>query len=184
MKLIVGLGNPGEEYALTRHNMGFRVIDAILQEYKLKINKLKHQGAYVKTNINNTEVILLKPLTYMNNSGQSIREVIDYYKIDIKDILLIYDDFDTEVGKIRVKLFGSAGTHNGVKSVIQHLNTENFYRIRVGIGKNNIPLISYVLGKPTNTEEELLKESIKKAAAVAIDFLTVDFEKIVSKYNG
>jgi PTH1 family peptidyl-tRNA hydrolase len=184
MKLIVGLGNPGEEYASTRHNMGFRVIDSILNTYNITLNKLKHSGAYVKTTINNTEVILLKPLTFMNNSGQSIREVMDYYKIDVKDIVVIYDDIDTDVGKLRVKLFGSAGTHNGLKSVIQHLNTDKFYRIRVGIGKSNIPLLSFVLGKPTKEDELLLEQSIPRAAHAAVDFLTIDFEKVISKYNG
>ena len=184
MKLIVGLGNPGNEYVNTRHNMGFIVIDKILDELNLNFTKNKHKGVYVQTKIKGVDTIILKPLTYMNLSGDSIREVMNYFKITIDDILVIYDDMDTEVGSLRLRLSGSAGGHNGLKSIIANLGSDKFKRIRVGIGKDkNIDIINYVLGKPKKEDMDKIDESTTKAMKAAIDFVTTPFDKVMSMYN-
>lgn len=184
MKLIVGLGNPGNEYTHTRHNMGFIVIDKILDELNVNLTKSKHKGVYTQTKIKGEDVIILKPLTYMNLSGDSIREVMNYYKISIDDILVIYDDMDTDVGSIRLRHAGSSGGHNGLKSIIANLGTDKFKRIRVGIGKDpNIDIINYVLGKPKKEDLDKIDEATTKAMKAAIDFVKTPFDKVMSMYN-
>lgn len=184
MKLIVGLGNPGNEYINTRHNMGFMVIDKILDNLNIKFTKTKHKGIYTQTKIKGNDVIILKPLTYMNLSGDSIREVMSYYKISIDDILVIYDDMDTEVGSLRLRISGSAGGHNGLKSIIANLGSDKFKRIRVGIGKDkNIDIINYVLGKPKKEDLDKIDEATTKAMKAAIDFVNTPFDKVMSMYN-
>ena len=184
MKLIVGLGNPGNEYANTRHNMGFMVIDKILDELNIKLTKNKHKGTFVQTKIKGNDVIILKPLTYMNLSGDSIREVMNYFKITIDDILVIYDDMDTEVGSLRLRLSGSAGGHNGLKSIIANLGSDKFKRIRVGIGKDpQIDIINYVLGKPKKEDADKIDAATTKAMKAAIDFVNLPFDKVMSLYN-
>ena len=184
MKLIVGLGNPGNEYINTRHNMGFIVIDKILDNLNINLTKSKHKGVYTQTKIKGQDVIILKPLTYMNLSGDSIREVMNYYKISIDDILVIYDDMDTDVGAIRLRLSGSAGGHNGLKSIIANLGSDKFKRIRVGIGKDkNIDIINYVLGKPKKEDSDKIDDATTKAMKAAIDFVTTPFDKVMSNYN-
>ena len=148
MYLIVGLGNPEEDYSKTRHNMGFNVVNKIANEYGIEINKKKFDGLVGEGIIENKKVMLLKPQTYMNLSGKSIIQVVNFYKIPEENLLVIYDDFDTEPGKIRIRKFGSAGSHNGMKSIIGLLKTEKFPRIRIGIGKpqdKNIDMITHVI---------------------------------------
>ena len=135
MYLIVGLGNPEEEYSKTRHNMGFNAINKIAEKYNIEVKQRKFQALYGSGIIENEKVILLKPQTYMNLSGNSVKEAIDFYKIDINHLIVIYDDMDIEPGKIKIRKKGSAGGHNGMKSIIQQLGTENFSRIRIGIGR-------------------------------------------------
>ena len=184
MKLIVGLGNPGNEYQNTRHNMGFMVIDKIMDELRINFTKNKHKGIYTQTKIKGEDVIILKPLTYMNLSGESIKEVMSYYKIDIQDILVIYDDMDTNVGGIRLRLSGSAGGHNGIKSIIKLLGSESFKRIRVGVGKDpNIDVVNYVLGKPKKEDLPKIEEALTKAMKASIDFVNLPFDKVMSMYN-
>ena len=154
MYLIVGLGNPEEEYSNTRHNMGFDTINKISKEYNIEINKNKFKGIYGTGMIENEKVILLKPQTYMNLSGESIIEAIKFYKIDINKIIVIYDDIDVKPGKIKIRKKGGPGSHNGMKSVINSLGSQEFSRIRVGIGapeyKND--MINYVIGKVPKEE--------------------------------
>ena len=184
MYLIVGLGNPESDYSKTRHNMGFIVIDKILNELNLNFTKNKHKGVYLQTKIKGNDVIILKPMTYMNLSGDSIREVMNYYKITIDDILVIYDDMDTEVGKLRLRHNGSAGGHNGLKSIIANLGSDKFKRIRVGIGKDpQIDIINYVLGKPKKEDMDKIEEATTKAMKAAIDFVNTPFDKVMSMYN-
>lgn len=184
MKLIVGLGNPGNEYLDTRHNMGFMVIDKILNELNVNFTKNKHKGIYVQTKVKGTDVIILKPMTYMNLSGDSIKEVMNYYKINIDDILVIYDDMDTNVGSLRLRLSGSAGGHNGIKSIIANLGTDKFKRIRVGIGKDpQIDIINYVLGKPKKEDFDKIDQATSIAMKAAIDFINTPFDKVMSMYN-
>lgn len=184
MKLIVGLGNPGVKYEGTRHNAGFMVMDAISEKLNVSINKKKFEGSYVKTKIGNEDVILLKPETYMNNSGFSVRACMDFFKISREDILVIYDDLDTPVGSIRLKTKGSAGGHNGVKSVIACAMGEEFDRIRVGIGRNpQINIIDYVLTRFRPDELEDLNHSVEQAANAAILAIKQGFPKAMNRYN-
>lgn len=184
MKLIVGLGNPGKEYEATRHNIGFIIIDEIAKQYGVGKYDSKFKGLYTKINIAGENVILLKPQTFMNLSGECVREVIDFYKIDIEDILVVYDDLDLDVGKIRFKAKSSSGGHNGIKSIQQHLNTENFKRLKFGISRDsNIPVVKYVVGKFRNEELEIIKPQISVARDACIDFVKLDFLTLSSKYN-
>ncbi len=158
MYLIVGLGNPGQEYDNTRHNIGFYLIDQYLAKNNLTLNNEKFKGAYGKFNINNEEVIIAKPLTYMNLSGEFIRDIIKFYKIDLNNVLVVYDDMDLPLGKLRLKDNGSAGGHNGIKSIIQCLGTQNFKRIKFGIDKptnKSYSIVDYVLGKFDSNERAL-----------------------------
>ncbi len=184
MKLIVGLGNPGIKYENTRHNAGFMVLDRIAQINGISISKSKFEGKHVKTKINGEDVILLKPETYMNLSGLSVRACMDFYKIPRENVLVIYDDLDTPVGSIRLKTKGSAGGHNGMKSVIQAVMGEDFDRIRVGIGRDSkIKIIDYVLTRFKPEEIEDLNRAIDQAAQAAIFSLTHSFEQTMNRYN-
>jgi len=185
MKLIVGLGNPGLEYEETRHNMGFKVIDKILISQNVSLNKTGLKGVYGKFSYKGEDVILLKPLTYMNLSGECVRQVMDYFKISIEDLLVIYDDMDTDIGSIRLRLNGNDGGHNGIKNIIQHLGTNAFKRIRIGIGKDQfIPVINYVLGKPRKEDKELIENAIEHAKDAALAFTNTPFDKVMSMFNG
>lgn len=183
MKCIVGMGNPGKPYEKTRHNVGFRVIDGLLQKHGVKpSNKFKSEIAQIK--INGTNVLCVKPLTFMNLSGEAIRLVMDFYKLAPEDFLIIYDDLDLPVGKLRLREKGSAGGHNGMKSTIQHLGTQQFPRLRIGIDKSPIiPTVDYVLGKFTKEEEERLESVIKRSVQCAEDFASIKFVDLMTKYN-
>ena len=184
MKLIVGLGNPESEYNKTRHNMGFDTINILAKKYNIEVNKSKFKGLFGQGEIEGEKVILLKPQTYMNLSGESIAEVMKFYKIDVKDIVIIYDDIDTEPGTIRIRKQGSSGTHNGMKSVISHLGTETFDRIRIGIGRpEHNDMINYVIGKIHDNDYKVLEEGIKKAADAVSCILKENIDKAMNKYN-
>lgn len=180
MKLIVGLGNPGKEYVKTRHNIGFMALDNYLANVDFKV---KDNYSVLEKNINNEKVIFLKPLTFMNESGLAVRKVVDYYNINIEDILVIYDEMDFEVGDFKIKASGSSAGHNGIKSIIKHLGTENFKRIRIGISKPKGNSIDFVLGKFSKEDYEKIKEVLDIINNVIDDFLILDFEKLMSKYN-
>lgn len=180
MKMIVGLGNPGKQYERTRHNSGFMAIDKVAEKLNLNIDKKEFSALTAKNN----QVILVKPQTYMNNSGEAVSQIVKYYHIDINDLLIIYDDLDLKYGQLRLRLKGSSGGHNGIKSIINYIHSENFKRIRIGIEKN--PLIEtadYVLGKVEKDKQQLFDDSIEKASQAAIEFITDEFEKIMNKYN-
>lgn len=185
MYLIVGLGNPEEDYKMTRHNMGFEVINEISKEYKIDVNKDKFNALYGTGIIENEKVILLKPQTYMNLSGLAIRECINFHKIDIDNIIVIYDDMDIEKGMIRIRKKGRHAGHNGIKSVIEQLQTEEFDRVRVGIGKSEekYDKIDYVVGKITNEEFELLKIGIDKAKDAVVEILKNGIDKAMNVLN-
>ena len=184
MFLIVGLGNPGNQYEDTRHNIGFKVIDNIAKEYNIEINRQKFKGMCGEGFINGEKVILLKPTTYMNLSGESIREVVDFYKISNEDVLVIYDDISLDVGRLRIREKGSAGGHNGIKSIIAHLGTDIFPRIKVGVGQPNVDLVNYVLGKFTKEEMEVLSESIDASTKAAKEIISSDVKTAMNIYNG
>ena len=185
MYLIVGLGNPESDYARTRHNMGFDVINLIAKENNIIINKNKFEGLYGTGIIENEKVILLKPQTYMNLSGNSIIQYVNFYKIELNHIIVVCDDLDTEIGKIRIRKKGGAGTHNGMKSTVNVLNSQDFPRVRVGIGmpenKNN--LIQYVIGHIEEEEYNNLQEGVKKAAKATCEILKNGIDIAMNKYN-
>ena len=184
MKLIVGLGNPGKEYENTRHNIGFMVLDRFLNKHNISDSKTKFSGIYYEFNLNNEKYILLKPQKYMNLSGEVVRDFVNFFKIDISDILIISDDLDMECGKIKLKLTGSCGGHNGLRNIEDHLNTKDYKRLKIGIANNkNIDTKDYVLGKFTKEEKELLEESLEKGAQIIEEFSTVKFDNIMNKYN-
>lgn len=173
MKLIVGLGNPTKEYENTRHNIGFMAVDALAAEYGITVTTLKHKALIGKGMIEGEKVILAKPVTYMNLSGEAVREISDYYKIPAEDVIVIYDDISLDVGFLRIRKKGSAGGHNGMKSIIAHLGTEDFPRVKVGIGEKRPgqDLADYVLGRFPKEDLEALKkvlEDVKKAIALMV----------------
>jgi PTH1 family peptidyl-tRNA hydrolase len=185
MYLIVGLGNPEEEYSKTRHNMGFNVINKISKQYNIELKKNKFQGLYEKGTIEGKKVILLKPQTYMNLSGNCIKEFVEYYKIEREKILVIYDDMDIEPGKIKIRKKGSSGGHNGIKSTIQMLKTEEFSRIRIGIGKptNEQYIINYVIGSIPEEEIVKLDEGVEKAKQATIETIKNGIDIAMNKFN-
>lgn len=185
MYLIVGLGNPEEEYSKTRHNMGFNIINKISQQYNIEVKQKKFQALYGSGMIEKEKVILLKPQTYMNLSGNSVKEVVDFYKIEKEKILVIYDDMDIEPGKIKIRKKGSAGGHNGMKSIIQMIGTEEFPRIRVGIGRpiRKDDEINYVIGAIPEEDLKRLDEGIEKAQKAVEEILRNGVDSAMNKYN-
>lgn len=185
MYLIVGLGNPENEYSNTRHNMGFDTINKLAKKNNIEINKSKFKGLYGTGIIQDKKVILLKPQTYMNLSGESVREVIDFYHINSEKIIIIYDDIDTEKGNIRIRKKGGPGSHNGMKSIVENIQTTNFGRIRVGIGqpeyKND--MINYVIGKVSEEEQKTLQEGVNKAAEAIEEILKSGIDIAMNKFN-
>ena len=184
MKLIVGLGNPGIEYINTRHNIGFMSIDTLAYSLNLKIDKNKFDGLYVKTNIGKENVILLKPQKYINLSGDVIKKYIDFFKINIEDVLIISDDLDLPLGKIKIKYKGSSGGHNGLKNIEKNLNTNEYKRIKIGISNNKlIDTKDYVLGKLKDEDLNIIKETLNKIPQIIDDYINYPFEQLMSKYN-
>lgn len=184
MFLIVGLGNPGSQYENTRHNIGFKVVDNIAKEYNIEFSRQKFKGICGEGFINGEKVILLKPTTYMNLSGESVREVIDFYKLSNDNVLVIYDDISLDVGRLRIREKGSAGGHNGIKSIIAHLGTDIFPRIKVGVGQPNVDLVNYVLGKFSKEEMEVLNESIDASTKAVKDIINDNVKTAMNVYNG
>lgn len=186
MYIIVGLGNPENEYANTRHNMGFDTINKLASEYSIEINKNKFKGIYGTGIIENEKVILLKPQTYMNLSGESVIEAMNFYKEDLEHLIIIYDDMDVEQGKIKIRKKGGAGSHNGMKSIIQNINSEDFARIRVGIGKPNdkIDRINYVIGKIQSEEiREILNKGTEQAKQAIVEIIKNGVDSAMNKFN-
>ncbi len=185
MYLIVGLGNPEADYDKTRHNMGFHVINQLAKEHNLELNKNKFKGIYATGIIEGEKVILLKPQTFMNLSGESIVKYKNFYKIDNNNILVTYDDIDIEPGEIRIRRKGSPGSHNGMKSVVHFLNSDEFPRVRIGIGKpaENKDLISHVIGAVSNDEWIKLNAGIEKAKQAIEVILKNGIEKAMNLYN-
>lgn len=184
MKLIVGLGNPGREYEKTRHNIGFITIDNYADKLGVSINKSKFNGLYVETIIDGEKVILLKPQSYINLSGEVIRKFVDFYKISINDILIIHDDLDLNVGTYKIKQKGSSGGHNGLKNIELHLGTQEYKRIKIGISNNkDIDTKDYVLGKLSKEENEKLSEVEKQVLLILDDYFKVSFSDLMAKYN-
>lgn len=184
MKLIVGLGNPGFKYETTRHNVGFMVIDYLAKEYREEVSSKEKKALVAKTRIAGEKVILAKPQTFMNNSGEAVRALADYYNIETEDILVIYDDLDLEVGQIRLKPKGGHGGHNGIRSIINHLGNKEFNRLRIGIGRPAYgTVVDYVLGKFNKEEDSSIKDAIEQSASAIKLYLEIDLNKAMNKYN-
>lgn len=183
MYLIVGLGNPGREYEHTRHNIGFDAIDKISSRYNIDLNRTKFKGMYGEGFLNGEKVILLKPLTYMNLSGESVGEIASFYKIKNENIIIIYDDVDLEVGRIRIRKKGSSGGHNGIKSILCHLENEEFTRIKLGVGKAERDMVSHVLGK-FHVEDREKIEGVLNCTVDIVDSIIKDgADSAMNKYN-
>lgn len=185
MKLIIGLGNPGKQYEKTRHNVGFDAIDELSNQLNISLDQLKFKGLFGMGFVGTEKILLLKPLTYMNLSGESIRAVMDFYDIDPEDILVIYDDLDLPVGKMRLRQKGSAGGHNGIKSTIAHLGTQEFNRIRIGVDRpqNGMSVSNYVLGKFTADEQPFIEEVVKRSANACKSWFTQPFLQVMNEFN-
>ncbi|AIK70624.1 TPA: aminoacyl-tRNA hydrolase [Streptococcus agalactiae] len=188
VKMIVGLGNPGSKYNDTKHNIGFMAVDRIVKKLDVNFTEDKNFKAEIGSDfINGEKIYFIKPTTFMNNSGIAVKALLTYYNISIKDMIIIYDDLDMEVGKIRFRQKGSAGGHNGIKSIIAHLGTQEFDRIKVGIGRPNgrMTVINHVLGKFDKNDEIMISNTLDKVDnAVNYYLQTNDFQKTMQKYNG
>lgn len=181
--VIVGLGNPGIKYQQTRHNVGFMFVDKVAECYNVNFVLDKQKEAYIaEIYIDGKKHLLIKPVTYMNNSGSAVRKVMDYWNIDPSELIVVYDDMDLEVGKIRIRKFGSAGGHNGMKSIIAHIQTQEFKRIRIGIGRS-MDNIEHVLGKFKPSEKPLIDEAISLAPNLVNDYLAKGIEFLMNRYN-
>lgn len=186
MVIIAGLGNPTKEYEHTRHNAGFDTIDMIAKRFGIGMGEKKHKAVIGKGHIEGNKVILVKPQTFMNLSGESIKELVDYYKVDEEsELVVIYDDISLALGKLRIRKKGSAGGHNGIKNIIAQLGTQNFYRIKVGVGEKpkGWDLADYVLGHFNSEEKVLMQEAFDKAADAVVTILTQDIDTAMNKYN-
>ncbi len=184
MYIIAGLGNPGKKYENTRHNMGFIAIDLLAEEFGIKVDKLKFKSLVGEGRIAGQRVLLMKPQTYMNLSGEAIREAVNFYKIDPEELIVIYDDIDIPTGTFRIRKKGSAGTHNGMRSVVYQIQSDQFPRIRVGIGsETKMDLINYVVGGISKSERELLEDSLVKSAKAAACIVEKGIDKAMNEYN-
>ena len=182
--IIAGLGNPGRKYENTRHNLGFITVDKIAEDNDISVKKIKFKSLVGEGVIGSDKVILMKPQTFMNNSGEALREIVNFYKVPPENLIVIYDDFDIPIGSIRVRKFGSAGTHNGMRSIIRLLGFDNFPRIRIGIDstiKNE--LIDFVTGGFRKEEVPLLEEAVTNGAAAAETIVTKGIDLAMNRYN-
>ncbi len=183
MKLVVGLGNPEKKYDKTRHNVGFSLIDYWSDKYSINIIKEKFNGLYGTGIIKNEKIIFLKPLSYMNLSGEVVEKFVKYFNIELNDILVVQDDLDMELGKFKFSFNHNSGGHNGIKNIIENLNSKKFLRLKIGIGNNNVDVISYVLGKFNEDELDIINHSFLALDDAIIDFVSLDRDRLLSKYN-
>ncbi|MBN1788050.1 MAG: aminoacyl-tRNA hydrolase [Sedimentisphaerales bacterium] len=184
IKLIAGLGNPGTEYKGTRHNVGFDAVDLLAQKLNVDMNREKFSAAFGQTEFENKKLILIKPLMFMNNSGQVITAVVNFYKLPVSDLLVITDDLALEPGMIRLRAAGSAGGHNGLLDIVEKLGTDKFNRLRIGIGpRGQTAGVDYVLSKPLDSERLLIDDAIAQAAEAAMMWITESIETVMNKVN-
>ncbi len=185
MKLIIGLGNPGRDYAGTRHNIGFGVITRISEQYQIPLGSREHKAVCGKGFVGGEKVLLAQPQTFMNLSGESVRSLADYYKVEPEDIIVAYDDIDLEVGQIRIRRKGSAGGHNGIKSIISHLGTNEFPRVKIGVGAKpqGGDLARHVLGRFSREEEKKMGEVLDVAVQAVETIVSEDIESAMNRFN-
>ena len=185
---MVGLGNPGLKYEFTRHNIGFRIVDSLAQDIEIEFKKVKSYYSLISRGmINNHKIMLIKPQTFMNLSGRAVSKIVSYYKIPLRDLLIVYDDLNLELGKIRIRKKGSAGGHKGIESIMQYLNSEEIPRLRIGIGNPsvnfNFDCVSYVLSNFNGNEKDKIKETIKLSTKAIKTVIEGGFGKAMRKYN-
>ncbi|MCH5151961.1 MAG: aminoacyl-tRNA hydrolase [Clostridiales bacterium] len=185
MYLVVGLGNPEKKYFNTFHNMGFMVVDRLVEKLGVEFNKGECRAVTAHARVNGEKVIVAKPVTYMNLSGEAVQELCHRYKIEKGHLIVVYDDVDIPIGNLRIRVNGSAGTHNGMKNIVQMLSTDDFPRVRVGIGKETpMPLIDFVLSQVTDDDHTALDPVLDAAASALYDFVNgADIDKVMQKYN-
>ena len=184
MIIIVGLGNPGREYNNTRHNIGFEAINYIADKYNIDIDREKFKGVYGEGVIGGQKVILLKPTTYMNLSGESVRAIMDFYKLTQDEIIILYDDISLPVGRLRIRDKGSAGGHNGIKSIISNLGTDKFSRIKIGVGESKGNLVKHVLGQFSKKDSEVLQDVLSTVVLATETIIESDIKEAMNKFNG
>lgn len=185
MKVIVGLGNPGIRYALTRHNIGFWVIDRLSDRWGIPVNREKWRGLTGEGHVRGEKVLLIKPETYMNRSGEAVRSALDWLKCGVEELIVIYDDLDLPPGQVRLRLKGSSGGHRGVQSLIDHLGTNQFKRIKIGIGRpQGMSVPDYVLARFAREEEEAVLDAVQHSADAVDCWLDTPFPEVMNRYNG
>lgn len=184
--ILAGLGNPGQKYENTRHNMGFLTVDLLAERQSVKLNKVKFKSAYNILRLGEQKVLVMKPQTYMNLSGEAVREAAQFYKIPPERVIVIYDDVSLPVGKLRVRPSGSAGGHNGIKSIIANLGTDQFPRVKIGIGDPTDPdrdMIAWVIGVPSQSERKVLLDAFSRAIDAAVCIIEEGTDKAMNKFN-
>ena len=185
--LVVGLGNPGQKYEHTRHNMGFLTVDLLAEKAGVKLNKVKFKSAYNMVNFGGAKCLVMKPQTFMNLSGEAVREAVQFYKIPADHVLVIYDDISLPVGKLRVRPTGSAGGHNGIKNIIAHLGTQEFPRVKIGVGApagtEKDDMVDWVIGAPSQAERKILAESFERAIGAAECIFRHGYQKAMNEFN-
>jgi PTH1 family peptidyl-tRNA hydrolase len=185
MYIIVGLGNPGKKYEGTRHNIGFEAIDYLARKHNIPVKKMKHKALLGEGTIGSEKVVLVKPQTYMNLSGESVTNILKFYKVSVDKLIVVYDDIDIDPGKIRIRPKGSAGTHNGMRNIIFLLKQDNFARIRIGVGKSAvIPLEKFVLSGFRKDEISLMEEAVSRGVEAIETWVKDDLDLAMNRYNG
>lgn len=185
MFVVVGLGNPGKKYDVTRHNIGFEVVDEFARQNQIRLSKVKFKAVIGEGNIGGEKVVVMKPQTYMNLSGESVKKILDFYDLPVSKIIVVYDDIDIDPGKLRIRKKGSGGSHNGMRNIIYMLKEDGFPRVRVGVGKPhpNQPLADYVLERFPKSEQELLIPIVKDAVSAIETIIRDDADLAMNRYN-
>lgn len=186
MKIIIGLGNPGRQYEDTRHNAGFMVLDKFADKHGVDISKARFNALLGEAFVNGEKVILVKPMTYMNNSGQAVGEVLNFYKPDLEDIIVVVDDIEIELGMLRIRAKNGKGTHNGLKSIYAHLKTDDYAKMKLGVGKfkRDMDLADFVLARPSKEDDEIIDDLIDRAVEALDEFTASPIDIVMNKFNG
>lgn len=186
MKIIIGLGNPGRQYEDTRHNAGFMVLDKFADKHGVDISKARFNALLGEVFVNGEKVVLVKPMTYMNNSGQAVGEVLNFYKPDLEDIIVVVDDIEIELGMLRIRAKNGKGTHNGLKSIYAHLKTDDYAKMKLGVGKfkRDMDLADFVLARPSKEDDETIDDLIDRAVEALDEFTASPIDIVMNKFNG
>ena len=186
MKIIIGLGNPGRQYEDTRHNAGFMVLDKFADKHGVDISKARFNALLGEVFVNGEKVVLVKPMTYMNNSGQAVGEVLNFYKPDLEDIIVVVDDIEIELGMLRIRAKNGKGTHNGLKSIYAHLKTDDYAKMKLGVGKfkRDMDLADFVLARPSKEDDEIIDDLIDRAVDALDEFTASPIDIVMNKFNG